>query len=313
MFSGNIFVVNVALADLIITGIVMPASAVVILAGLEAPTQLCNVQWSLAILSWLTTVLSLAATAAENYSRLCLSPDTYARLTTTRITWMAVLIWIVSGLAVALQQAYDLGPDYCTRKSSGILFYQATVAALFVILPAILTTLFYARTIMQVRLARAHPSFKPPVAFGWDYSLMKTNMYSFFLFFVFWLPFGVLLFIGSVKTISPRLFYNLAWIALSKSCVNNFLYCLTDRHFRSAYINLFHYCCCKTTVTFSRRSRGELARPSGDVRVHIIPGYNMYSYTSPQRNRENSKGASGKRASGTSRQCRPQNRDIYEL
>ncbi|KAK9499714.1 hypothetical protein O3M35_002708 [Rhynocoris fuscipes] len=264
---GNIFVVNVALADLLITGIIMPASAVVILAGIHVPEWLCNVQWSLAILSCLVTI----------------------------------------------QQVYELGPDYCKRKNSGILFYQATVAALFVILPAILTTVFYARTIMQVRLARTHPSFKPPVAFAWDYSLMKTNMYSFFLFFIFWLPFGVLLFIGSLKTISPRLFYNLAWFALSKSCVNNFLYCLTDRHFRNAYINIFHYCCCKTTVTFSRRTRGEIARPSGDVRVHIIPGYNMYSYTSPQRNRENSKGSSSKRASGTSRQSRPLSRDVYEL
>jgi hypothetical protein len=159
-------------------------------------------------------------------------------------------------------------------------------------------------------VAKAHPSFKPPIAFEWDYSLMKTNLYSFFLFFLFWLPFGVIVVVGSRRYISARLFYNLAWLALTKSCVNNLLYCLSDRHFRTAYVNLFHYCCCKTTVTFSRRSRAE-ARPTGDVRVHIIPGYNMYSYTSPQRSKEGG-GKIGARGPA-SRQNRTQTRDVYEL
>ncbi|KAF6200805.1 hypothetical protein GE061_005251 [Apolygus lucorum] len=311
---GNTFVVNVALADLLVTGVVMPSSAVVILAGLEPAIQVCHAQWFLALVSWMVTVLSLAGTAIENYSRLCLSPQVYAKWTTARITTAILSIWVICTVFAGLQYVYDLGPDYCRRRSQGIVMYQASVAFLFFILPAFLTTVFYAFTIRQVRLARAHPSFKPPVAFGWDYSLMLTNMYSYFLFFAFWLPFGIILFVGSINKVSPKLFYNLAWLALSKSCINNFLYCTVDRHFRSAYINLFHYCCCKTSVAFSRRSRGDVARPSGDVRVHIIPGYNMYSYTSPQRAAERaSKGAVGKRLT-QSRQPRPQScRDIYEL
>ncbi|BET00428.1 7 transmembrane receptor (rhodopsin family) [Nesidiocoris tenuis] len=323
---GNTFIVNVALADLLVTGVVMPSSAVVILAGLDrhpgGAVQVCHVQWFLALVSWMVTVLSLASAAAENYARLCLSPQVYAKLTTARITTAVLSIWIVCTVLAAMQQAYDLGPDYCTRKKAGILPYQATVAAVFFIFPALLTVIFYGRAIRQVRLAKAHPSFKPPVAFSWDYSLMWTNMYSYFLFFAFWLPFGIILFVGSINKVSAKLFYNLAWLALSKSCVNNFLYCTIDRHFRNAYVNLFHYCCCKTTVTFSRRSRAEAARPSGDVRVHIIPGYNMYSYTSPQRAAERlgAKGAGGassssKRAAALSRQPRSQSssRDVYEL
>jgi hypothetical protein len=96
MIAGNTFVVNVALADLLITGVVMPASAVVILAGLEAPVEVCTVQWSLAVLSCLVTLLSLTATSAENYARLCLSPDKYAKLTTARITYSTLFIWVVS-------------------------------------------------------------------------------------------------------------------------------------------------------------------------------------------------------------------------
>lgn len=304
---------NVALADLLITGVVMPASAVVILAGLHDSPPVCRVQWFLAILCWVVTVLTLTATSVENYARLCLSPDFYAKITTSRITITIFIIWLLGTAAATVQVAYDLGPDYCTRKHSAILPYQATIAGLFVVLPVVITSFFYVRTTLQVRLAKSNPNFKPPIAFSWDYSLMKTNIYSYVLFFAFWLPFCIIIGISSTYTVSARIFYNLAWVALSKSCINNFLYCITNRHFRNAYINLFHYCCCKTTVAFSRRPRGEVARPSGDVRVHIIPGYNMYSYTSPQRSRDSNKNPACKRSVGTCRSARSNGRDVYQL
>lgn len=200
---------------------------------------------------------------------------------------------------LGLQFATNLSFDYCTRKNPGLIPYQATVGVVFVFMPLSLTFICYVRTTYQVKVAKARPNFKPPVTYGWDNALMHTNLYSFILFVVFWLPFGVVLAIGTVQKIPNRLFYNLAWLGISKSCVNSILYCITNRHFRGAYVNLFHYCCCKTTVSFSRRQRPEGLRPSGDVRVHIIPGYNMYC--SPQRCRE------GQRCSGRN------GRDVYEL
>lgn len=128
---------------------------------------------------------------------------------------------------------------------------------------------------------KTRQSFKAPITLSWNISLMQSNIYSFVVFIIFWLPFGTVLAVGTKKPISDSLFYNLAWLAISKSCINSIIYGITNGHFRSAYVNLFHYCCCKTTVSFSRRQRPEGIRPSGDVRVHIIPGYNMYC--SPQR------------------------------
>ena len=106
-----------------------------------------------------------------------------------------------------------------------------------------------------------------------------------------------------MRPVNPKLVVYLAGFALSKSCFNNLLYCVADRHFRSAYVKLFHYCCCKTTVSFSRRQRGGDGaggggggRSSGDVRlrVHII-----HSYASP--------------ASCRPAVARPNGRDVYEL
>lgn len=59
-FTGNTFIVNVALADLLITSILMPCSTIVLLAGMEEPLSACRVQWFFAACAFIITVLSLA-------------------------------------------------------------------------------------------------------------------------------------------------------------------------------------------------------------------------------------------------------------
>ncbi|XP_043285808.1 melatonin receptor type 1B-A-like isoform X2 [Venturia canescens] len=274
---GNAFLVNVALADLLVTGLVIPASAIVILAGHEESLSTCRFEWTLEALCFLVTILTLATIAMENYARLCLPAESYAALTTSRVTATTMVVWAIAGTAVGLQSSLDLGPDFCRRRFNGIATQQIVGVSILVVFPALVTIFVYTKLVIRVRRAIGG-SFKPPIAFSWDYSLTKTNICSFVLFAVFWLPFGSAICLSAVRPVSARVLYNLAWFALCKSCFNNLLYCVADRHFRNAYVKLFHYCCCKTTVSFSRRPRGEGTRSSGDVklRVHII-----HSYASP--------------------------------
>lgn len=325
MVAGNTYIANVALADLLISGIVMVASAVVLLAGLEDCLPLCNVQWFLGLLCGLVTIFSIAAMALENYTRLCLPPEYYAKISTTFITSSIFIIWGVSTMLVSLLFILNLGPDFCHRKFKKHTLFQLLVPALIFVTPLLITAYLYTRTILKIRAARANPSFKPSLAFNWDYSLMLTNLYSFIMFVMFWTPFVLFLItssVGKLSELSYKPFYWSIWFALSKSCFNNLLYCFSNRHFCDAYVKLFHYCCCKTTVTFSRRPRTEGARPSGDVRVHIIPGYNVYPYTSPQRSSTTigepvkkmipASGKRGYRCAGQGR-TRSKDRDVYQL
>ncbi|KAE8749314.1 hypothetical protein FOCC_FOCC004021 [Frankliniella occidentalis] len=312
---GNAFLVNVALADLLVTGLVFPASAVVILAGLRDTQTACSFHWIVAVLSVLVTLLTYSAIAVENLMRLCLPPSWYEHVTPCKITSLVFLIWIVSGSVVGVQTALPLGPDYCHRKFPGLVPYQMAVMVVLVAVPLLVTLLCFIVILVRVHSAKLPPSYKPPITFSWDFSLMKTNFLSFFCFVIFWMPFGMVLEVQSINTVSPRVLYHLAWFALSKSCLNNYLYCVTNRHFRNAYVNLFHYCCCKTTVALSRRPRPEASRPTGDVRVHIIPGYNMYSYTSPQRAERNAASAAKPTAKRPPRPPggRGNGREVYEL
>lgn len=278
---GNSLIVNIALADLLVTGVIMPVSAVVLLAGAGNSLTICKVQWYLAELCFLINIFSIALIACENFMRLRREGrDEVKTLSPRRATVLLLVLWVAAGGAAF---AVDSLFDYCTRSLAAEPLYRALAAVALVLAPALAALFFFIKTICRVRASYRKPNFKPPVTFKWDYSLMKTNLYSFVLFVIFWLPFGIVLIVGSYRDVPDRIFYNLAWVALGKSCVNNFLYCILNRHFRHAYVALFHYCCCKTSVSFGRRGRGECSRPSGDVRVHIIPGYNMYSYTSPQR------------------------------
>ena len=72
--TGNAFIVNVALADLLVTSILMPASTIVLLAGIDAPLSVCRVQWFFAACAFLTTILSLAV---STYSMLCNNNNSY--------------------------------------------------------------------------------------------------------------------------------------------------------------------------------------------------------------------------------------------
>lgn len=194
-------------------------------------------------------------------------------------------MWFIAFVASGIQYAFDVGFDFCNRKWIGLLPYQAAFVAILIILPLLATFYTHMRIIMDVKRFMNTPNFKPSLNYTWDLSLARTNFYSFLIFIAFWLPFGIVMSYHSTvfNRIEKRPFYTTAWIGFLKSCFHNVIYCITNRHFRNAYVNLFHYCCCKTTVSVSRRQRNEVCRPTSDVRVHIIPGYNMYSYTSPQR------------------------------
>lgn len=130
-------------------------------------------------------------------------PFRYSILTTSRVTVMVLTVWVIASTAVGLQTYLDLGPNICKinrRKpftmaidTSGIISASVIVGA-----PMLFTILVYASLVVRVRSA-TRGSYKPPVAFSWDYELTKANIYSFFFFSIFWLPLGVAFCVSVVR------------------------------------------------------------------------------------------------------------------
>ena len=72
---------------------------------------------------------------------------------------------------------------WCCRFA-GLLTYQMTVVVMLVAVPLAVTLFCFIVILVRVNSAKVPPSFKPPVTFSWDYSLMKTNFLSFICFIV---------------------------------------------------------------------------------------------------------------------------------
>jgi len=135
-----------------------------------------------------------------------------------------------------------------------------------------------------------------------DDQLLKSNILVFTINFLLWLPFIILTTILQLSSHSleqrdtstgstdnellsgtlTQEFKDLVWwLATLNCCSCSYLYALTNKDFREAFNKLFYYCCCKSHVTFQRKTpifRRQLDMDSkGNVRVHIIPGMNAYS------------------------------------
>ncbi|CRK97803.1 CLUMA_CG011182, isoform A [Clunio marinus] len=250
------------------------------------PLSVCKFQWFLAACTFLISVLTLAVTSIENYMRLCTSQEGPQWFGRSNVTAIIILIWFIGCVASIIHCTYNVSFDYCNRKrSKPLLPFETGLMVILIVLPILITLLVHIRVIIDAKKFMSQPTFKATAMYKADVSLVRSNFYCFIFFILCWLPYSIVFGISnsnSTHHISDKTFYCTAWLGLSKSCVSNIIYCFTNRHFRTAYVKLFNYCCCKTTVTTARRRQQDTTGRS-DVRVHIIPGYNMYSYTSPQR------------------------------
>uniref|UniRef100_A0AAG5D5N2 G-protein coupled receptors family 1 profile domain-containing protein n=1 Tax=Anopheles atroparvus TaxID=41427 RepID=A0AAG5D5N2_ANOAO len=178
--AGNAFIVNIALADLLITSVVMPASTIVLLAGIDnSDTEVCKFHWFLAACSFLVSILTLAMMAIENYLRLCTFQNERGWFNKTNTTAILLLIWAVACIASGMQFVYDIRFDYCNWKVQHEIPPEAGVVGLVVLLPLVLTFITHIRIIVDVKRTMALPAFKPSLAYTWDLSLARTNFYSF--------------------------------------------------------------------------------------------------------------------------------------
>lgn len=115
-----------------------------------------------------------------------------------------------------------------------------------------------------------------------DDQLLKSNIIVFIVNVTLWLPF-ILISIASQyrETFTVELRDAVWWFSALNCCSCSYIYALTNRDFRDAFNKLFYYCCCKSHVTFQRKTpvyRRQLdVDPNGNLRVHIIPGLNVHS------------------------------------
>lgn len=211
--------------------------------------------------------------AAENYYRICRSPEEYNMFISMNVSVVIVLIFILGFLTAGVGVYFDLDYDYCSRNHYGNFYYRAVTTVLFHGVTCLFTMFGLLAAFIRVqRRARKQVQYKRSQMFDRDFSSTSLNLGTYSLFVMAWTPY--LIVVHEFPDTSDAKFYHSAYIGLGRSVVSSFLYALMNRNFRRAFAHLFNYCCCKSTLSGSFTSRHRRAleyRPTtGDVRVHIM-------------------------------------------
>lgn len=119
-----------------------------------------------------------------------------------------------------------------------------------------------------------------------DDQLLKSNIIVFVINLALWLPYVLLSIVGQYREHVTQEFKNAAWwFATLNCCSCSYVYAISNKDFRDAFNKLFYYCCCKSHVTFAKKTpiyRRQLDMDSrGNLRVHIVPGLNLCANKPP--------------------------------
>ncbi|XP_066496100.1 melatonin-related receptor [Tiliqua scincoides] len=246
--AGNIFVVSLSVADLVVAVYPYPLILRAIFHnGWTMGPIHCQISGFLTGLSVIGSIFNITAIAINRYCYIChsLRYDKLFNLKNTCcylcLTWLLTLVAIVPNFFVGSLQ-YDDRIYSCTFAQTVSMSYTVTVVVVHFIIPLSIVTFCYLRIwilVIQVK-HRVRQDCKQKVRAA-DVRNFLTMFVVFVLFAVCW---GPLNFIGLAVSINPSkvipqipewLFVVSYFMAYFNSCLNAVIYGLLNQNFRKEY------------------------------------------------------------------------------
>ncbi|XP_014348038.1 melatonin receptor type 1B-B isoform X2 [Latimeria chalumnae] len=246
--SGNVFVVSLAFADLVVALYPYPLVLSAILHnGWTLSDMHCKVSGFVMGLSVIGSIFNITGIAINRYCYICHS-FAYDKLYSSRNTLLYVcLIWALTIIAIvpnffvgSLQ--YDSRVYSCTFAQTVSSYYTISVVVVHFIVPITVVSFCYLRIwilVIQVRRrvkTEVKPRLKPS-----DFRNFLTMFVVFVLFAICWAPLNL---IGLAVAIRPQviapkvpewLFVVSYFMAYFNSCLNAIIYGLLNQNFRKEY------------------------------------------------------------------------------
>nr|CAB3254792.1 5-hydroxytryptamine receptor-like [Phallusia mammillata] len=268
--SGNLFIINLAVADLIVTGFYLPTVIANVIAGGNAlPNAACQVAAYLITVSCVCSVSNLTCIAINRYL-VIVHPCWYEAHYTKRKTFLAVLlVWIWSNFLTSPTLfgwsglGYDPKMVGCAWDDQAAISYNATFMTLAVFAPLITICICYGRLYRCVRnRGRWIRSFavspsnvlrqaKERRSLQKEINLLKTLATALAFFILCWMPYAFSVTFDP-KGIPHKSKQIVAWFGLSNSAVNFIVYGVMNTTYRKGYKNLLRLLCCCKKPTLSR-------------------------------------------------------------
>ncbi|KAG9272606.1 melatonin receptor type 1A isoform X1 [Astyanax mexicanus] len=246
--AGNIFVVSLAVADIVVAVYPYPLVLMSIFHnGWNLGFVHCQISGFVMGLSVIGSIFNITGIAINRYCYICHSLK-YDKLYSDKnslcyvlLIWMLTVVAIVPNFFVGSLQ-YDPRVYSCTFAQSASSAYTIAVVFFHFILPILIVTYCYLRIwilVIQVR-RRVKPEFRPKLT-PHDVRNFITMFVVFVLFAVCWAPLN---FIGLAVAVDPErvaplipewFFVSSYFMAYFNSCLNAIVYGLLNQNFRREY------------------------------------------------------------------------------
>ncbi|XP_057553461.1 melatonin receptor type 1A [Hippopotamus amphibius kiboko] len=246
--AGNIFVVSLAVADLLVAVYPYPLALTSIFNnGWSLGYLHCQISGFLMGLSVIGSVFNITGIAINRYCYICHSLQ-YDRLYSNKnslcyvfLIWMLTLVAIVPNLCIGTLR-YDPRIYSCTFTQSISSAYTIAVVVFHFMVPMVIVIFCYLRIwvlVLQVRW-RVKPDNKPKLK-SQDFRNFVTMFVVFVLFAICWAPLN---FVGLAVASDPAsmvpripewLFVASYYMAYFNSCLNAIIYGLLNQNFRQEY------------------------------------------------------------------------------
>ena len=261
---NNLFIANLAVADLFIAAIIHPFTAVGIIGGREylffqesgEITYLCEFLASFCIISCSASVLSIGAVAFNRYVYICHN-HVYSKLYThCTIPVMIIGIWIIGAL-IDLPTYLQFGNHVFHERISTCFFdplhlgYKIFFVVIGIFSPVVLTVYCYIRIValvfrsnrrLQKRMKQTNQNSSSIKAA--DVRLLKTVAAMGILAVIIYTPFAITLLVDRGQ-ISETVWRFSNGLMHSFSCINWLIYAVTNNRIRDGFATIFRKCLCK--------------------------------------------------------------------
>nr|XP_023686384.1 melatonin receptor type 1A isoform X2 [Paramormyrops kingsleyae] len=273
---GNIFVVSLAVADLVVAIYPYPLVLTAIFHdGWSLGYVHCQVSGFVMGLSVIGSIFNITGIAVNRYCYICHSLK-YDKLYSDKNSLCCVLlIWLLTVAAIVPNLfvgslRYDPRVYSCTFAQSASSAYTIAVVFFHFILPILVVTYCYLRIwilVIQVR-RRVKPDSRPRLS-PHDIRNFVTMFAVFVLFAVCWAPLNL---IGLVVAVSPDvvapaipewLFVASYFMAYFNSCLNAIVYGALNQNFRKEYRRIVvSVCTARIFFQDSSNDAAERIKPS---------------------------------------------------
>ena len=248
---SNIFVVNLASADIFVTTVIDPFSVVAVFHGGELFNRyngLCVFLGAFVVTCCACSIWTIVAISFERFIHIC-HPGFYHKLFNRRsVPFMVFSLWVIAA-AIALPYfkvfgwgIYGYFPKgrICTCIFNVSYFYAWYLIGLELILPMVIIPYCYIRIYLVVRQSSRRLNKHKAIRNGrkWknsDTRILKMVVTIWAVFMILWAPYTANVFFDTTASWPDLFFMTSVAMCLSNSSINFIIYGITNKQFRKSY------------------------------------------------------------------------------